>query len=253
MVRFAAGAQIFVCIIVSRRALEPFETSHPIGTLNKPLLLSTADIKYEWSCVSTLPYACKLLFIKNYGDIFLPDIRFVYVRQRSISFIHVYILLINLNVAIQLLLLLLQEIPNPCNTTLWAYRCAGLQLQCWQWHHCSAGEGQSTASSYIVYTCCTALLSPPFQLLSLVHPAQLCSVHHFRVYRLHILHSFVQSTISAYIACICCTALFSPPFQLISLAYSAQLCSVHHFSLYRLHILHSFFPPFQLISLAYSA
>jgi len=40
---------LYVCISVSRRPLEPFETSHPIGTLNKPLPLSTADIKYEWS------------------------------------------------------------------------------------------------------------------------------------------------------------------------------------------------------------
>ena len=86
MVRFAAGAQIFVCISMSGRALEPFVTSHPIGTLNKSLTLSTANIKYEWSYVSTLPNACKLLFIKKYGDNFLPDIRFVYVKQTSLSF-----------------------------------------------------------------------------------------------------------------------------------------------------------------------
>jgi hypothetical protein len=168
-----------VCISASRRTLEPFETSHPIGTLNNPLPLSTADIKYEWSYVSTLPYACKLLFIKKNGDNFLPDIRFVYVKQTSISFTHASILVINPNVAIQLLLLLLQETVHPCSTILWAYRCAGLQLQCWQWHHCSAGEGQSTASAFIVCTYWTALFNPPFQLISFAHAAQLCSVHHF--------------------------------------------------------------------------
>jgi hypothetical protein len=83
MVRFIEEAQIFVWFSVSRRALESFETSHPIGTLNKPLRLSTADIKYEWSFVSTLPYACNLLFIKKYGDNYLTDIQFVYVNKRA--------------------------------------------------------------------------------------------------------------------------------------------------------------------------
>ena len=91
-----------LCISVCRRAQGPFETSHLIGTLNKPLPLSTADIKYEWSYVSTLPYTCKLLFLKKHGDKFLPDIRFVYVKQTSIRFTQVYVLLINLQVSIQL-------------------------------------------------------------------------------------------------------------------------------------------------------
>jgi len=173
-------------------------------------------------------------------------------------------------VAIELLLLLLQETLHPCSTILWAYHCAGLQLQCWQWHHCSAGEGQSTASACNVCTSWRALFSPPIQLISLAHAAQLCSVHPFSWYRLHRLHSFVQSTLSADIACTCCTALFIPPIQLISLVHIAQLCSVHHFS-YRLYILHSFVqstisadiactsytalfsPPFQLISLVHPA